>query len=41
MLTTFYEAVLPSTGQGHYCLFMLGSKQHVWAHSLDSLADHT
>jgi len=39
MLERFYATVLPSTGK--YCLFLLGSKQHVWASSLDSLADHT
>lgn len=41
MLTTFYEAVLPRTGAGHYCLFLLDRKHHIWSGSTDSLADST
>ena len=39
MLNSFYEAVLPRSGQ--LCLFLLTSKQHVWADSLDSLIEQT
>lgn len=40
MLKSFYEAVLPRNG-GHYCLFLLGSKSHVWADSIDELVEIT
>jgi len=34
-LKTFYRQVLPDTG--HYCLFIVGSKRHLWADSIDEL----
>lgn len=39
MLKSFYDAVLPRSGS--YALFLLDSKSHVWAPSIDSLLDHT
>jgi hypothetical protein len=39
MLKQFYEAVLPRSG--HYCLFLLGPKQHVWADSIGGLVEQT
>lgn len=38
-LLDFYRAVLP--GQGHFCLWWKGNKQHVWADSHEELADLT
>lgn len=34
-LTEFYRAVLPE--HGHYCLFLLPERKHLWADSLDNL----
>lgn len=39
MLKSFYQAVLP--GSGAYALFLLGSKKHVWAGSIDELVEQT
>lgn len=36
MLLDFYRAVLPA--HGHYCLFLLPERHHVWVDSLDKLA---
>lgn len=38
-LLDFYRAVLP--GQGHFCLWWKGNKQHVWADTHEELADFT
>ena len=34
-LHTFYQAVLPQSG--HYCLFKLPSRDHIWAESIEEL----
>lgn len=36
MLLDFYKAVLPE--HGHYCLFLLPDRKHLWVDSLDKLA---
>lgn len=41
MLADFYAAVLPRTGTGHYALFTLKNKQHVWATSIEQLVKLT
>ena len=39
MLRKFYEAVLPQSG--HFCLFMLPKRAHVWANSVEQLVVET
>lgn len=39
MLETFYRAVLPD--QGHYALFLLDGRRHIWTPSIDALTRET